>query len=101
MYDAGMRLLSLTVWTVVCVGLGIGLSTLEVSGRTPVQHAQRLLKADGQKALTEVKESATDLVDDVKKKVVAVKDRPLDRHLPEDRDALDKLILKSRDHDRK
>ena len=91
-----MRLLVTLVWTLSCVGVGIALSTVEVSGRTPWQHAQKLWKSDGEKRLGDAREQATGLVADVTKKVSSsVKDlneKPLDRHSPAERDALEKLI---------
>ncbi|MDP1916843.1 MAG: hypothetical protein Q8L14_11375 [Myxococcales bacterium] len=91
-----MRLLVTLVWTLSCVGVGIALSTVEVSGRTPWQRAQKLWKSDGEKRLGEAREQATGLVADVTKKVSSsVKDlneKPLDRHSPAERDALEKLI---------
>lgn len=91
-----MRLLVTLVWTLSCVGVGIALSTVEVSGRTPWQHAQKLWRTDGEKRLGDAREQATGLVTDVTKKVSStVKDlneRPLDRHSPAERDALEKLI---------
>lgn len=91
-----MRLLITLVWTLTCVGVGIALSTVEVSGRTPWQHAQKLWKSDAEKRLGDAREQASGLVADVTKKVsTTVKDateRPLDRHSPAERDALEKLI---------
>ena len=92
-----MRFLITLVWTLTCVGVGIALSTVEVSGRTPWQHAQKLWKSDGEKRLGDVREQANGLVADVTKKVSstvkdAASERPLDRHSPAERDALEKLI---------
>lgn len=95
-----MRLLITLVWTLCCVGVGIAMATVDVSGKTPWQHAQKLWKNEGEKKLGE----ASELVDDVKKKVTTtvkdVKDKPLDRHSADERDALDKLIA-NRQHDPK
>ncbi|MBE2248828.1 MAG: hypothetical protein IAE78_04705 [Myxococcus sp.] len=91
-----MRLLVTLVWTLTCIGVGIAASTVEVSGKTPWQHAQKLWKTDGEKRLGDAREQATELAGQVSKKVGAtVKDlneRPLDRHSPAERDALEKLI---------
>lgn len=92
-----MRLLVTLVWTLSCVGVGIALGTVEVGGRTPWQHAQRVYKAEGEKKLGDAREKASDLVEDVGRKVSStvketVKERPLDRHSPAERDALEKLI---------
>jgi hypothetical protein len=88
-----MRLLVTLVWTLCCVGAGIALSTIEVSGRTPWQHAQKAWKTDGEKRLIDARDHATGLVADVTKKVSATaRDLPLDRHTAAERDALEKLI---------
>lgn len=85
-----MRLLFTLVWTLSCVFAGIGLATFEVDGRTPWQHAQRLWKSDGERVVDDVKKKVSGAAKDVKE--LAVKERPLDRHSADERDALEKLI---------
>lgn len=89
-----MRLLISLVWSVCCVGVGIAAGTINLGGKTGWQHAQQLWKS----------ERAPHLVDEVRGKVATVvkdaKERPLDRHSPEERDALEKLIA-NRQHDGK
>ncbi|MDX2011844.1 MAG: hypothetical protein SFW67_16745 [Myxococcaceae bacterium] len=88
-----MRLLITFFWSLACVGVGVALATVEVSGRTPLQHAERAWRSEGAKRLDTAKDRADDLVDDVKKKVSSpAKDRPLDKHTADERSALDQLI---------
>jgi hypothetical protein len=42
-----MRTLSFLLWTGCSVALGIWLATVEIGGRTPVQHGQRALRGWG------------------------------------------------------
>ncbi|MCA2980640.1 MAG: hypothetical protein INH41_14325 [Myxococcaceae bacterium] len=91
-----MRWLITMFWSLACVGVGVALATVEVSGRTPLQHAERAWRTDGAKRLDAAKGTADDLVADVKKKVSGAvkdaKDRPLDKHSADERSALDQLI---------
>lgn len=91
-----MRMLITVFWSLACVGVGVALATVEVSGRTPLQHAERAWRSDGVKRLDSAKDRADDLVDDVKKKVSTTvkdaKDRPLDKHTADERSALEQLI---------
>lgn len=81
-----MRLLFSAAWSVCCIGVGIAAATINLGGKTGWQHAQQLW----------VSERAPQLVEEVRGKVVTavkdVKERPLDRHSPAERDALEKLI---------
>jgi hypothetical protein len=88
-----MGLIRIAVWTVVCVGMGIVLSTYEVRGKTVWQRAQSMWRQTPR--LEQVKKEADELVDGVKKKMStegAV--GPRERHSKEDREAIDQLITK-------
>jgi hypothetical protein len=88
-----MRFLITIVWSLACVAVGVGLATVEIAGRTPVQHAERAWRSDGARRLDAAKDKADDLVDDVKKQVSSpVKDKPLDKHTADERSALEQLI---------
>ena len=83
------------VWTTLCIALGIFLGSYEFQGRTPWQSMQAVWKQQAP-ALNKVKDSAEDLVDDVKKKV-STQDpaaQPKERHNKEDRQAIDQIISK-------
>jgi hypothetical protein len=85
-----MRLLIPILWTLGCVALGYFLGTTDLSGRTAAEQAKRLWKHEGERRLSQ----ASDLADDVKRKTMGLaKDlRPLDRHSPDEREAVDRLI---------
>lgn len=88
-----MGILRFVLWTTLCIGLGIFLGTYEIGGKTPWQSAQGLWKQSAPK-LEKVKDSAEDLVVDVKKKVTPTSAAPKERHTQDDRDAIDQIISK-------
>lgn len=89
-----MGILRFVVWTGCCVALGIALATVEVGGKTIVQHAERSWKQQSPK-LEKVKDGAGELVDDVKKKVATHDPSgPTEQHSREDRQAVDQIIAK-------
>lgn len=92
-----MGILRFLVWTITCVGLGIGLGTVEVGGKTAVQHAEKLWHTRAPK----LREGAGDLVDDVKRRVTQTGGQaqvgqparaPTEQHSAADRDAVDQII---------
>jgi hypothetical protein len=91
-----MRFFITCVWSLACVGAGVALATVEIAGRTGVQHVERAWRSDGARRLDSAKDKADDLVEDVKKKVSGAgkdaKDRPLDKHTADERNALEQLI---------
>lgn len=89
-----MRLLFSLSWTICCIGLGIAAGTINVGGKTCWQHAQQLWHAEKAPLVDEVKAKVGTVMKDVKD------ERPLDRHSPEERSALEKLIA-NRQHDAK
>lgn len=97
-----MGILRFVVWTATCIGLGIFVSTAEFGGKTPLQHLTRSWKQQSPK-LDKVKESAEEVVDDVKKRVSTREPReanavkgPTEQHSSADRDAIDQIIAKRR-----
>ena len=89
-----MSILRFVVWTALCIGLGLFLGTYEVAGRTPWRAIQAAWKQQGPR-LDRVKDEAEELVDGVKKKVSSHHDgaaQPKERHLKEDREAIDQII---------
>jgi hypothetical protein len=94
-------MLRIAVWTIACVSLGIALGTVEVFGKTPVQHVERVWKQHGPRlgsGLEKVKGEAGEVADEVKKKVAvaqnAMTPRPTEQHPVADRAAIDELIAK-------
>ena len=93
-------LLKFLVWTGFSIYLGVFAATRRVAGRTPVEHFERFWNAHG--FSTKVNETVKDLkghfstaVEDSKDTVSTAWDnKPRERHSPEDRQAVDKLIAK-------
>jgi hypothetical protein len=97
-----MGFLKVLVWSLCCIGVGIGVATVDVGGRTPLEHGRRAWKEQvNPSKLDRVKNGLGDAVDEAKDKLDAAKDalakdekRPRERHSPEDREAINKLIAK-------
>lgn len=86
-----MRIIFLMLWSLGCVVGGMFLGAHPPGGIPPEQRLEQTLKKAPR--LEQVKESAEDLVDGVKKKLV-VDARPVERHSEADRTAVDSLIAK-------
>ena len=96
-----MGFLKIAVWTVCCVALGIGLATVEVDGRTPVEHARRAWRHKvNPSKLDQLKDSLGETLDGAKDTLEGAKDafskdpKPRERHSAEDREAINKLIAR-------
>lgn len=80
------------LWTLCAVGLGIGLGTVEVGGRTPWQHGVRSWhRFVNPRELATLKDKASDVWDDAKANLHGAK-TPHEHHSVDDRDALNRLI---------
>ena len=79
------------VWMAMAVGLGIALATVEVSGRTPWQHARSAWRTS--EAGDWLRDRADDAVDRAKG-ALGQPQKPRERHTDEDRAALDRIIAK-------
>lgn len=90
------KMLKTLIWTGLAVGLGIFLATFEVGGRTPVQHFQRTWKQQGGAGkIDQLKNRIHGAVDDAKDALSSAWDtKPKERHSPEDREAINKLVAK-------
>ena len=90
------KLLKFLGWTGVAVWLGVVLATHEIRGRTPVQHLQRAWKHSGASPkIDELKKGIHGALDDAKDAVSTAWDKkPKERHSPEDRQAVNKLVAK-------
>lgn len=89
-----MGILRFLVWTAVCIGLGLFLGTFEVGGRTAWQAMQGAWNRQAPR-LEKVKAEAEDLMESAKKKVTTTPDsEPKERHLKEDREAVERIISK-------
>jgi hypothetical protein len=83
-----MGLLRRLFWAVGLVALGAGLATVQVAGRTPLQHLGGVVTGPVWHAVRSGVESAYD------RARAALASKPVEHHSPEDRDALNKLIAK-------
>ena len=73
------------------MGIGIGLATVELGGRTPLKHIERLWKQER----PQIERVSHDAVEEMRKKVAA-KDvaGPKEQHSASDRSAIDEIIAK-------
>ncbi len=85
-----MGLLRVVIWSVGCVGLGVGLSTVELAGRTPLQHAERAWKERGRGA--KGPEPRASVAENMSPKGPAT--GPTEQHTVADRTAIDQIIAK-------
>ena len=76
-------------WSVGFMALGAGLATVEVGGKTPLKHLGAALTGPVWHTVKAGAESAYD-----KARGLVSINKPVERHSPEDRDALNKLIAK-------
>jgi hypothetical protein len=88
-----MRTLSFLLWTFCSMGLGVWAATVEIGGRTPVEHARRLWVATGL-SLPEVPTlTAPDGPrTEGRASPPPARTRITERHTAADRDAVNKLI---------
>ncbi|HLL54148.1 MAG TPA: hypothetical protein VK447_11400 [Myxococcaceae bacterium] len=90
------------LFAVCFIGVGIGLATVKVEGRTSLQHAERAWERNVNPSMLDKARNGLDgAMDEAKDKLDAAKDalakddkRPRERHSAEDREAVNKLIAK-------
>jgi len=83
-----MGALRFLLWTGLCVGAGIALASVELGGRTPVSHLERLWKQSAPR----LERAGAEVVDEVKKKVGSTPLEPKESHAKADRDAVADII---------
>lgn len=83
------------VWTVVAVGAGIAMATVEFGGKTPLAHAQAAWRSS--EASDWLRDRADDAVDRARG-ALGQPQKPRERHSDEDRAALDRIIAKRSSH---
>jgi hypothetical protein len=83
-----MGLLRRLFWAASLVALGAVLATVQVSGRTPLQHLGAAVTGPVWHAIKGGAETAYERARG------ALASKPVEHHSPEDRDALNKLIAK-------
>jgi len=79
------------VWTAATVGLGVALATVEVGGKTPLQHARSAWRSG--EASEWIRDRADDAMDRARG-ALGQPQKPRERHSDEDRAALDRIIAK-------
>lgn len=93
-------LLKFVVWTGFAMWLGVFAATRQIAGRTPVEHLERFWNRHGfstkvNQTVKELKGRLSAAVEDTRDSVSTVWDKkPRERHSPEDRQSVDKLIAK-------
>ena len=92
-----LALLRFTLWTGMAIALGVLLATVEVNGRTPVQHLHKAWQSHvTAESFTRMKKSVERLVDDAKDAVSAEEPyapkAPRERYSPQERADLNRLI---------
>jgi hypothetical protein len=92
-------LLKFLIWTGFAIWLGIFVATQPVAGHTPVEHLERVWTRHGFSAqVKNLKEHVHGAVDDAKDSISTVWDnKPRERHTPQDRQAVNKLVAKRGD----
>jgi len=83
-----MGLLRRLVWSVALVALGAVLATVEVSGKTPLQHLGAAVTGPVWHGLKAGVETAYERARGL------LASKPVEHHSPEDREELNKLIAK-------
>lgn len=91
-----MGFIRAAIWTAICVGLGVFVSTYELNGKTPLEHIQKEWKSSSARSQLEGQiEGQLDgkldqLVDGAKTKIAP----PVEKISKADRDSLNSLIAK-------
>jgi hypothetical protein len=85
-----MGALRFLLWSGLCVGLGIAMASLEMGGRTPVSHLERLWHH----AAPRLEKAGGEVVEEVRRKVGASSAEPKETHGKADRDAVADIIAK-------
>jgi hypothetical protein len=86
-----MGALRFVLWSGICVGLGVALASVEVGGRTPVSHLERLWRHTAPR----LERAGGEVVEEVKRKVApATAAEPKESHGKADRDAVADIIAR-------
>jgi hypothetical protein len=85
-----MGALRFLLWSGICVGLGIAMASVEVGGRTPVSHLERLWRHGAPR----LEKAGGEVVEEVRRKVGASAAEPKETHGKADRDAVAEIIAK-------
>jgi len=88
-----MGFLKFVVWTACCIALGIYVSTARYEGGTPLEQLERVWRRHVPAApMTALRSEVKGAVESAKAAVSPA--RPSERHTPEDREAVNRLIAR-------
>lgn len=87
-----MAILKSVLWSACCVGLGIALATVEVSGRTPWEHTRGLFGSAPK--LNAVRGELEGAVATARQKLAPKEAQPTETHLDSERDAVNALVAR-------
>ena len=94
------RIFRILLWMALTLGCGLFLATFEIQGDTVAHRVQRIWKGHGSlpkigNKIEDLKNRAEDIWDAATDKLSGGSERkPKERHSPEDRDAIKKLVAK-------
>ncbi len=84
-------MVKMTIWSLLCVGLGVVLARYPLDGKTAVDRAQQEWN---ERKVGEKVEGAVHDAQGEMKKAISKKDGPTETHTQDDRASIDKLIAK-------
>lgn len=86
-----MGFIRFILWTATSVGFGVGLATVDLGGKTPLEHVARLWKEER----PQLERAGHAAAEEVRRKV-AGKDMagPKEQHTASDKNAIDEIIAK-------
>lgn len=87
-----MVILRTVLWSACCLGLGLALATVEVSGKTPWEHTRGLFS--GAPKLKAVRGEVEGAVATAKLKLAPKREQPAEVHLESEREAVNALIAR-------
>lgn len=90
------KFLKFVAWTALAVGLGIFLSSYEIDGRTPLEHARHAWKHHvNPSKLDQLKDGLHDALDDAKGAIEEkTSKKPSERYSDDERKAINRIIAK-------
>lgn len=90
------KVIRFLLWTSLAVGFGIFLAQVEIDGRTPIEHAQRLWKRKvNPSKIDQLKDGLRDTIDGAKDSLSEkTSKKPAERYSDDERAAIDRIIAK-------
>ena len=87
-----MGFIRFTLWTSICIGLGIFAASYEVDGKTPVQHVKQIWNKSPHSFEGTVEQAKKSLASH--ELVTHEKSEPTEQHSDADRDAVNRLVAR-------